>query len=299
MPIAPRRAFTVPLPGRPPSSSARARWSWACSTSPPIRSPTAASRSIPAAPSSWRWRWQAAGADIIDVGAESTRPGAAPDRCRGGVAPPAARPAADWRWRLQVPVSVDTYRAETARRALDEGVAIVNDISGLRYDAALGAVVAARGAALVLMHTRGRSRDMYARGDVRRRRRRGRAGTAAQRRARGRGRRGVGSADRRSGSGLREAREHSLPSLAALDRFAALGRPDSRRAVPQVVSDDRPTGARPPPTSVTGRRLRPSTAAVLGGAHIVRVHRRGGDGAGGARRRRGPRRMRNAPPEPA
>ena len=60
-----------------------------------------------------------------------------------------------------MPLSIDTYRAETARRAIDEGVAIVNDISGLGYDPGLGRMVAARGAALVLMHTRGRSRDMY------------------------------------------------------------------------------------------------------------------------------------------
>ena len=63
--------------------------------------------------------------------------------------------------RLRIPLSVDTYRADTARRALDVGVPIINDISGLGYDPGLGAVVAARGAALVLMHTRGRPRDMY------------------------------------------------------------------------------------------------------------------------------------------
>src|SRR5688572_7874026 len=104
--------------------------------------------------------FEAEGADIIDIGAESTRPGA-----------DAVDAAEEWRRlrpvlkglarRLRVPLSIDTYRADTARRALDEGVAIVNDISGLGYDAGLGAIVAARGAALILMHTRGRSRDMY------------------------------------------------------------------------------------------------------------------------------------------
>ncbi len=72
---------------------------------------------------------------------------------------------------MRIPISVDTYRAETARRALDAGAAIINDISGLEYDAGLGAVVAARRAALVLMHTRGRPREMYQRGPLRRRRR--------------------------------------------------------------------------------------------------------------------------------
>jgi dihydropteroate synthase len=58
-------------------------------------------------------------------------------------------------------MSVDTYKAEVARAALDEGAALVNDVSGLRYDPMLADVVAERRAGLVLMHTRGRSRDMY------------------------------------------------------------------------------------------------------------------------------------------
>src|SRR5688500_509920 len=93
---------------------------------------------------------EAAGADIVAVGAESTRPGAAPvdaveewQRLR-----PVLKGLAH---RLRVPVSIDTYKADVARRALDAGVVIVNDISGLGYDPALGPLVASRGAALVLM----------------------------------------------------------------------------------------------------------------------------------------------------
>ena len=63
---------------------------------------------------------------------------------------------------LRIPISIDTYKAEVAREALAEGAAIVNDVSGLQYDAALGGVVAAAGAGLVLMHMRGRSETMYA-----------------------------------------------------------------------------------------------------------------------------------------
>ena len=80
---------------------------------------------------------EADGADIIDIGAESTRPGATPVDAEE-----------EWRrlrpvlkglpHRLRVPMSVDTYKAETARRALDAGVAIINDISGLEYDAGPG-----------------------------------------------------------------------------------------------------------------------------------------------------------------
>ena len=74
---------------------------------------------------------------------------------------------------VRVPISIDTRKAAVARAALDEGAAIVNDISGLRYDAALGRVVAAAGAGLVLMHMRGTPRDMYGRAAYARRRRRG------------------------------------------------------------------------------------------------------------------------------
>jgi dihydropteroate synthase len=101
-----------------------------------------------------------AGADLVDIGGESTRPGAEPvtaDEELSRVLPVLRELAG----RLTVPISIDTYKSEVARAALDEGAAIVNDVSGLRYDAALARVVAERRAALVLMHTRGRPREMY------------------------------------------------------------------------------------------------------------------------------------------
>jgi dihydropteroate synthase len=104
---------------------------------------------------------EAEGADIIDVGGESTRPGAdvvPEDEERRRVLPVIAALSG----RLGVPVSVDTYKAGIASAALAAGAVIVNDISGLRYDPGLGEVVADKGAALVLMHTRGRSSAMYA-----------------------------------------------------------------------------------------------------------------------------------------
>ena len=101
-----------------------------------------------------------AGADLIDLGGESTRPGAPP-----------LPEAEEWRrvapvleglrGRLTVPISIDTYKAGVADAALAAGASIVNDVSGLRYEPALGPVVARHGAAIVLMHTRGRSREMY------------------------------------------------------------------------------------------------------------------------------------------
>src|SRR5688572_14215204 len=100
------------------------------------------------------------GADVLDVGGESTRPGARPlaaqEEC-DRVLPVIEALSA----RVQVPISIDTYKASVADAAVAAGAAIVNDISGLRYEPALAGVVARRGAALVLMHTRGRSSEMY------------------------------------------------------------------------------------------------------------------------------------------
>ena len=100
------------------------------------------------------------GADLLDVGGESTRPGAEPlpaaEELRR-VLPVVERLAAD----LRVPVSIDTYKAVVAKEAVARGAAIVNDVSGLQFDPALAQVVAETKAAVVLMHNRGRSREMY------------------------------------------------------------------------------------------------------------------------------------------
>ncbi|MDP2391065.1 MAG: dihydropteroate synthase, partial [Acidobacteriota bacterium] len=104
---------------------------------------------------------EAAGADIIDIGAESTRPGATPvgtadERAR-------VRPVLEaMASRVGVRISIVTTQSEVAEFALGEGASIVNDISGLHYDPRLGPLTAAQGAPIVLMHTRGRPQDMYA-----------------------------------------------------------------------------------------------------------------------------------------
>src|SRR5687768_12577328 len=100
------------------------------------------------------------GADLLDVGGESTRPGAQPlaeAEERQRVLPVIEGLAG----RVRVPISVDTYKAAIADAAVAAGATIVNDVSGLRYEPELAAVVASRQAAVVLMHTRGRSQDMY------------------------------------------------------------------------------------------------------------------------------------------
>jgi dihydropteroate synthase len=104
----------------------------------------------------------AEGADAVDVGAESTRPGTGAPlsaeeewaRLSPVVAPLAAR--------LPVPLSIDTYHAETARRALDQGAGIVNDVSGLTHEPALAEHAARAGAGLVLMHAIGVPGSMHA-----------------------------------------------------------------------------------------------------------------------------------------
>jgi dihydropteroate synthase len=213
---------------------------------------------------------EADGADIVDVGAESTRPGAV-----------AIDAEEEWSRlrpvlkaltrRVQVPVSVDTYKAEVARHALDTGVAIINDISGLGYDPALGALVGSRRAALVLMHTRGRSGDMYKHAaydevvsDVARELQRSIECAVGQ-----------GVEWQRllidPGLGFAKRAEQSFTVLAALDRLASLGRPllvgPSRKSFLTAAAGPAAADERDWATAAA------VTAAMMGGAHIVRVHR--------------------------
>jgi len=96
----------------------------------------------------------AQGARMLDVGGESTRPGAAPVPAREEIerVVPVIRELAR---RGLGPVSVDTRKADVARAALDAGAAAVNDVSGLTFDASLGGVVAGAAAGLIVMHMRG------------------------------------------------------------------------------------------------------------------------------------------------
>ena len=118
-------------------------------------------------PSTRRCGWRRT-APISSTSAASRR-GPAPSRCprprkRGACCRSCGGCAAA----SACPISIDTYKAEVAEAALAEGAVIVNDVSGLRYEPALAAVVAQDGAALVLMHTRGRSQDDVRGGGLRR-----------------------------------------------------------------------------------------------------------------------------------
>lgn len=215
---------------------------------------------------------EAEGADLIDIGGETTRPGAEPidpGEERRRVVPVIERLAG----RLRIPISVDTTRAEVARDALRAGAALINDISGLLYDPALAGVAAAHGAPMVLMHMRGRPRDMYREavyGDV--------IAEVAAELGEAIARAQAGGLTREAvildpGIGFAKRAGHSWRVLAGLDApaFAALDRPwlagPSRKSFLTTAAGD--LGPEDRDWATAGA----VTAAILAGAHIVRVHR--------------------------
>jgi dihydropteroate synthase len=209
------------------------------------------------------------GADIIDVGGESTRPGADPlpaDEELRRVVPVLE----GLRGRLGAPISIDTYKAAVAERALDLGAVIVNDVSGLVYEPALAGVAARRRAAVVLMHNRGRSADMYAAAqydDVL-------ADVARELADRVREAEAAGIDRRRvildPGIGFAKTAPDSLRVLARFDKLRGLGLPllsgPSRKSFLKDALGDVPPDQRVWGTAAA------VTASVLAGAHIVRVH---------------------------
>jgi dihydropteroate synthase len=210
------------------------------------------------------------GADLIDIGGESTRPGADPissDEELSRVLPVLDALCG----RLTVPISVDTSRADVARAAIAAGAAVINDVSGLRRDPSLARTVAETEAALILMHHRGSSKTMYAEaeyGDL--------VGEVIEE-LRGSLRCAAEAAvafDRiivDPGVGFAKRPSHSYGVLARLAEIAAaLDRPmlvgPSRKSYLREALGGRPAIERDWGTAAA------VTAAVLGGAHIVRVH---------------------------
>jgi dihydropteroate synthase len=212
---------------------------------------------------------ESAGADIIDIGAESTRPGAQPVPAAEEIAraQPVLKVLAP---RIKVPISIDTYKAAVARMAIGEGATLVNDVSGFDYDDEMGPAVAKSGVPAVLMHTRGRPDDMYAHaeyGDVVRE-------VLADLQRRVNRAQGFG-VDRRQllvdpGLGFAKRAAHSMAALVGLDRLAELGLPilvgPSRKSFLAAATGPLSAADRDWPTAAA------VTVAILGGAHIVRVH---------------------------
>jgi len=101
-----------------------------------------------------------AGADILDVGGESTRPGSTPldaEEEKERVLPVIEAVAAEF---PDLPISIDTFKSEVAAAALDTGAHIINDVWGLRADPEMGRMAAERGAAVILMHNRSRPNEL-------------------------------------------------------------------------------------------------------------------------------------------
>jgi dihydropteroate synthase len=223
----------------------------------------------PAAAEAAAVEMEAQGVDLIDIGGESTRPGASgvsPDEELARIVPVFRRLSG----RLRVPLSIDTCKAVVAQAAIDAGASIVNDISGLGYDSALGEVVARSGAGLVLMHMRGRPREMYQEARYRSVAHEVAAELGASLEAALAA--GV-SRDRvilDPGLGFAKRAEHSYDVLAGLSDLAVLDRPllvgASRKSFLTVATGDLAPAER---DWATGAAV---TAAVLLGAHIVRVH---------------------------
>ncbi len=207
------------------------------------------------------------GAHLLDLGAESSRPGA---------------PMISWReeWRrlhpvlkrlarrIKIPISVDTCKPEVAEAALEEGASIVNDITGLR-SRRMAKLIAKRGASVVLMHMQGTPRTMqkapHYRNVVKEVKASLRRSVATARSA------GI-LAERivvDPGFGFGKTAEHNFSLLSNLDEFASLG-------YPVLVGLSRKSFLGNGMGLPVGDRLYVSVAAacaaIHGGAHILRVH---------------------------
>jgi len=216
---------------------------------------------------------QRAGADILDIGAESTRPdseGISEKEELARLLPVLGA----LRGRLKIPISIDTQKAGVAEAALREGAEIVNDISGLRNDPRIAEVTARFGAPLILMHMRGTPRTMqkgpFAKDVLRDVKSSLRTSVKLARRA------GV----RKSqiildpGIGFGKSFEQNYELHARLAELAKLGYPllvgTSRKGFLGVTLA--PKGKALPPEQRIWGTAASVAASILNGAHIVRVH---------------------------
>lgn len=213
------------------------------------------------------------GADLIDIGGESTRPGSETvsieeELCR-------VLPVFEGlRGKLKIPISIDTRRAEVAEKALAAGAEIVNDISGLKSDPRIARVAARHKAPLILMHIRGEPKTMqklpFARDalkDV----------TSGLRAAAGRAMKAGVTRSRiilDPGIGFGKSFTQNYELLARLPELAKLG-------FPLLVGTSRKTflgatlardGKHAPSEERIWGTAATVAASVLGGAHIIRVH---------------------------
>jgi len=221
-------------------------------------------------------RMIAEGADIIDVGGESTRPGGEPVSVAEEIerVVPVIEALAR---RVEVPLSVDTTKSEVARAALGAGAAIVNDVSALRFDFYVADAVARAGAGLVLMHSCGTPATMHRlppvadimeevvsslRASIHMAERRGvpRESIVIDP--------GIGFGKSQSQNLELIARLYEL--IAAFPEYLLLIGTSRKSFIGRILADESGTPA--PASERLHGSLATVTAAVLKGAHIVRVH---------------------------
>ena len=209
------------------------------------------------------------GADIIDIGGESTRPGSEPvpleEELRRTI--PVIEAIVK---NIKVPISIDTYKADVAKRALDAGASMVNDISGLRFDPEMPKVVSQYKVPVVIMHIKGNPKTMqkepvyealipeimdYMRMSIR---------LAVK----------FGIAEDKimidPGIGFGKTFDHNLEIIKNLREFTLLEKPlligPSRKAFIGKILDDAPASERLEGTAAT------VAISILNGANIIRIH---------------------------
>lgn len=212
------------------------------------------------------------GADILDIGGESTRPGAAAVSAEDEIARTVPVIKALRERGVNAPLSIDTMKAAVARAALDAGANIVNDVTAGTFDPAMLPLCAERGCVLVLMHMRGTPRDMQTRTDY--------ADVVSEVRdylaARIEAAVAVGVARNRlwidPGFGLPKLPEHNCALVSALETLAGLGCPvllgASRKSTLGQLTG-RPVNDREPESLAAG------LVGALKGASVLRVHEPG------------------------
>ncbi|HEX4154220.1 MAG TPA: dihydropteroate synthase [Acidobacteriaceae bacterium] len=218
------------------------------------------------------------GADIIDLGAESTRPGSTPITATQEQARLLPVLEALLQERPTVLVSVDTYHAATARAAALAGAEIINDVSGLAWDSSMAATVAATACGLVMMHTRGRptewrTQPRLAAAEILPLVFAGLCESLASAEA-------AGVASERivadPGFGFGKVDGENLVLLAGLSRLHELGRPLlvglSRKSFLGNIVRPVQSGPLPPIEARRTATTAANVAAILAGAHVLRVH---------------------------
>jgi len=213
-------------------------------------------------------RMEAEGADIIDIGGESSRPGSQPvseeEELRRTL-PVIERLAGI----VNIPISVDTYRAPVAKRAMEAGAQMLNDISAFRFDDNMPRVVAETRAGVVLMHSRGSRETLHTQGRMTDPVREVREDLVAA--VEGARKAGILSESIviDPGIGFGKAADESVAVLKSLQVFSKLGYPllvgTSRKSFIRRITAENPE-------ALDWGTAATIVAAIMNGAHIVRVH---------------------------